>query len=334
VLRPSGIYLSSEENASPQPPSACDDFARAPREIAEVTLADLARFRRALPPAPPLHRRTVLVRGLQFSLYESDPVPGVPPLLCVNGGLIYDHRLLWPALAPLVEGRQIILYDQRGRGKSQPPPGIRAARYEHDAGDLVALRDALDHPQFDLLGHSWGGGLAMLAAAERPTGLRRLLLIDPVGPTIGWRRPLIETVRARLDGDQRTEFESALDALRTDESIAAHARYSASLYPGWFFDRTFAEFFKAMRATSETGAVVATHMYRDGYDWRDRLRGMPVPTLIIHGADDPMPLDGSHELLALFADARLEALERCGHMPFWEQPERCFALARDFLGAP
>jgi O-antigen ligase len=86
-------------------------------------------------------------------------------VLAINGGMIYGHDLLWPTFAPFAEGRQVILYDQRGRGESQAPPGSRAARIEHDALDVRALREALGIPQWDLAAHSWGGGIALLATA-------------------------------------------------------------------------------------------------------------------------------------------------------------------------
>jgi proline iminopeptidase len=73
-------------------------------------------FRRSLGRTPPLQRMTVRVRGLDFAVWTSDPVGNATPLLLVNGGLLYDHSLLWPSLSPLAADRQVILYDQRGRG--------------------------------------------------------------------------------------------------------------------------------------------------------------------------------------------------------------------------
>ena len=47
---------------------------------------------------------------------STPPVIGALPLLCINGGLLFDHTLLWPALAALATHRQLIFFDQRGRG--------------------------------------------------------------------------------------------------------------------------------------------------------------------------------------------------------------------------
>jgi proline iminopeptidase len=248
--------------------------------------------------------------------------------------LIYDHKLLWPSLSPLAIGRQIILYDQRGRGRTQVPPGIRAARFTHDVGDLVALRHALGIAQWDIAAHSWGGVLSLLAIAQDPDAVRRLLLINPVGPTDQWRGPLLRAAAQRLTGARLDTFVQALEALEHDHSIVAHSRYSQALYPAWFYDLAFAEMFRPPRATSDTGAVIATKVYEEGYDVTETVRGLRTPTLLVHGRDDLMPMTQSAQLAALLPNLRVEYLDACGHMPFWERPVEFFAMGRAFLDAP
>ena len=300
-------------------------------------------FRRALPRPPRLTRDTVRVRGLDFAVYRTPEVAGAAPLLCVNGGLLFDHKLLWPALSPLAERRQLVLYDQRGRGASQAPPGVRAARIEHDAGDVPALRTALGLDAWDVLGHSWGGGIAMLGAALDVVATRRLVLVDPVGArSEGWLDDLHDRALLRLDDPQRALLDAASD--RIAEAAAAVpgagddpanlSAYAAALYPAWFADRELATLFTPPRSTSRTGAAVSARLRREGYDWRDRLRGLPVPTLVIHGEEDLVPVEMARETVGLLGDATLELLPGAGHLPFWETPEPFFTLVERFLGAP
>jgi Predicted hydrolases or acyltransferases (alpha/beta hydrolase superfamily) len=140
---------------------------------------------------------TARVRGLHLAVWTSPPVAGELPLLLVNGGMINDHSLLWPALSPLAARRQLVLYDQRGRGESQPPADPLAARIEDDAEDIGALRRALGIRRWDVLGHSWGGGIAMLGVARDLAATRRLVTVDAVGPTSAWM-PLLHA--GALDG--------------------------------------------------------------------------------------------------------------------------------------
>ena len=288
-------------------------------------------FRRELARPARLTRRMVSVRGLELAVFSSPPVPGVTPLVCINGGLLFSHAILWPALAPLAAKRQLILFDQRGRGESQAPPGARAARIEHDAGDVVALRQALGLARWDVLGHSWGGGVAMLAAEADRDGVRRLVLADAVGVTSGWIAGLVPAALPRLDAAERAILERIdLAALQTPDP-QVHSAYARAMYPAWFADRDLASLFSPPRSTSVTGAAVAARIRREGYDWRPLLRGLPVPTIVIHGEADLLPVSLAEETAGTIGNARLLLLSGAGHMPFWEAPEHFFSAVDDFL---
>lgn len=290
-----------------------------------------ARFRRTQPRTPPLARREVVARGLTFATYASPPIEGATPLVCVNGGLVYDHRLLWPAMAPLAARRQVVLYDQRGRGRSQAPPGLRAARIEHDAGDLGAIREALGIPRWDVLGHSWGGGVAMLGTADDQEGVRRLVTVNAVGPTSAWLERLHHDALARLHGAERDRLAAAWTARAARDQVAEQSEYGAAMYPAWFHDAELGRLFEPPPATSETGAAVSARLRREGYDWRETLRALSVPTLVLHGERDLLPPTVARELADLLQDARLALVPDAGHMPFWEQPAMFFSLVDEFL---
>jgi len=302
-------------------------------------------FRRSLPPRPPLESLTVRARGLDFAVYRTPPVGDGPPLFCINGGLLFDHRLLWPALAWLASHRQLIFFDQRGRGQSAVPPGMGASRIEFDASDVVAIRRSLGISQWDLLGHSWGGGIAMLAAAEDapehpsahdPAPVRRLVLVNAVGITSRWLPPMHAAGVARLDGEAR-ETLAAFDPARLAEpDLARHAAYARAFFPAWFADSTFARQITPQVGDSLTGAVVAARLRRDGYDWTERLRDLQVPTLVLHGAADVLPLSEAERTAQYLPHARLVPIADAGHNPFWEAPDVFFAAVHAFLteGAP
>jgi proline iminopeptidase len=292
-------------------------------------------FRKALPRAPRLTRSTVRVRGLDLAVFTTPDVGDAPPLLCVNGGVIFDHHLLWPALSPLAARRRLVLYDQRGRGASQAPPGPQAARIEHDAGDIPALREALGIARWDVLGHSWGGGLAALGAARDPGGVRRLVLVDAVGPTSSWMERLQPDGVARLGA--HTPAGARLAAFGPDDLAnpdpEVQTAWANALYAAWFADRELAATFTPPRSTSRTGAAVAARLRRDGYDWREALGALRVPTLVIHGEDDLLPVTVAEQLARAIHDSELALVPATGHMPFWEAPAPFFARVEQFLGA-
>jgi proline iminopeptidase len=291
-------------------------------------------YRRSLPRTPPLERQTVRVRGLAFAVFSSPPVEGTTPLVAINGGLLYDHAMLWPALSQLAQGRQVILYDQRGRGLSEAPADPTSACIDDDAADVGALRRALGVRRWDVLGHSWGGGIAMLGAAMDPGGTRRLVTVDAVGPTSAWMSPLREAVLTRLTGAKRQAVEAITEEQLGNPDPELQAAYARAVYPAWFADSDLAAYFAPPKTTSITGAVILARLRREGYDWRHHLRALSAPTFVFHGEQDALPVEVSEDLTSLLAHPRRALIPDSGHMPFWEAPERFFALLDSFLAAP
>jgi proline iminopeptidase len=279
------------------------------------------------------------VRGLAFAVFTTPPAEdagtaNLPPLLCINGGMLYDHSMLWPALSPLARSRQVVLYDQRGRGRSEAPSDPSSATIEDDASDVAALRRALGIRRWDVLGHSWGGGIALLAASLDEAGTRRVVTVDGVGPTSGWMPVLHDAVRARLTPEQRVPFDRIDPRDLAHADSALQAAYARAVYPAWFADRELARFFVPPKVTSDTGAAILGRLRGQGYDWRDRLRALSLPTLVIHGEEDALPITVSAELAALLPRAQRQLVPHSGHMPFWEAPDVFFPIVDSFLAAP
>ncbi|MEP6617795.1 MAG: alpha/beta fold hydrolase [bacterium] len=295
---------------------------------------DFIAFRRSLGRTPALDKMRVRVRGLEFAVWTSAPVGDALPLLLVNGGLLYDHALLWPALSPLAVGRQVILYDQRGRGESQAPADPVSARITDDADDIGALRRALGIRRWDVLGHSWGGGIAMLGVSRDLAGTRALVTVDAVGPTSVWMAELHARVLERVDGENRATVAQLFGEALYKPDPLVHGAHARATYPAWFADPSFATYFTPPDAASPTGAAIAAQLRREGYDWSEPLRALSVPTLVIHGERDALPPSVALELTALLPRARHVLLPNAGHMPFWEAPQRFFAAVSEFLTTP
>lgn len=298
-----------------------------------VTYQDFLAFRRSLGRTPPLARQTVRARGIDFAVFTTPPVDGsaMPPLLVINGGMINDHSVLWPALSPLARERQVILYDLRGRGESSEPADPGAATIEDDAADVGALRRAMGVRRWDVLGHSMGGGIAMIAAAIDEPGVRRLVLVDSIGPTSDWIAPLRRGVVDRLTGADRegvTRF-SESDLTRPDPAL--QAAYARAVYPAWFADPDMARRFTAPDAVSRTGAAALARLRGVGYDWRPLLGGVSAPALVIHGEKDVLPAAVAFEIAKTLPHATVSLVPSSGHMPFWEAPGTFFSLIETFL---
>jgi proline iminopeptidase len=295
-----------------------------------MSYPDFVAFRKSLGRTPPLDRQMVRARGLAFAVFSTPPVGDGPPILCINGGMLYDHSMLWPALSPLAARRQVILYDQRGRGASSAPADPSQATVDDDAADVGALRRALGIRRWDVLGHSWGGGIAMLGTARDLAGVRKLVLVDAVGPTSSWMSALRLNVLARVDGEQHEIVSSTSEEMLGVPDPALHSNYSRAVYRAWFADQEMASRFAPPEALSATGAAVLARLRR-GYDWSQTVHTISVPTLVIHGEADALPLAVSVENSYIIPNARHEVVPASGHMPFWEAPQRFFSLIESFL---
>jgi proline iminopeptidase len=295
------------------------------------------RYRNSLGRTPRLYKDTIKTRGLQFSVFRSDdPGTGALPLLCVNGGLIFDHALLWPALSPLAAARQLIFYDQRGRGTSSVPPGASRSRIEFDASDLAALPSALGIPRLHLLGHSWGGGIALLSTREKGDHVASLTLINPVGLHGRWLATLTEHAARRLSGTAHDRLLAADAAIQPGQPNAANptalGEYAAAIYPAWFASPELAAILAPPKSTSVTGAAVSARLRREGYDWREIIPPLRVPGLIVHGTADLFPLDMSEETRSILGPhASLLPIADAGHNPFWEAPSIVYPAIAAFL---
>ena len=273
----------------------------------------------------------VRARGIEFAVFSTPPVSGKPPLVAINGGMIFDHGMLWPALSPLAAQRQIILYDLRGRGESSSPPDPTAASIEDDADDLGALRRALGIRQWDVLGHSWGGGIAMLGVSRDLAGTRRLVTVDAVGPTSEWIPILRRNALAKLRGEARNRLERIDEDLLTSSDPEIHAEQTQAIYPAWFMDDEMPSRFALPRKLNPTGSAVLARLRAQHYDWRRALGNISVPVLVVHGELDPLPVETSTQVASAIPSARHVVIPAAGHMPFWEAPDVFFPAVEQFL---
>jgi len=166
-------------------------------------------------------------------LREESPAPasGALPIVFVHGMVGYTG--FWNAtLASCADRRRAVAVDLRGHGNSGPPSdgdySISAC-----ATDVLGVLDALALDGVVLVGHSYGAFVAIEAAARRPGGVRRLVLVDPPGDftrvSTQMRDEQLLPYLASLEGDDwrkvvENDFDDALKGGTTSTAAAIHAR--------------------------------------------------------------------------------------------------------------
>jgi proline iminopeptidase len=273
----------------------------------------------------------VQVRGT--SLFCRDRGAG-SDVTILHGGPGAHHDYLLPYYSQLGDEFHLHFYDQRGGGRSRVArPG--AVSWRDHVADLEALRGiwGLDRPR--LLGYSWGGTLALLYASVHSQKTGALVLVAPAAPWGDYQR------RFRAELTRRSESQD-VQAMRAELEASGLQQRDFAAYNQRRFDLSVAGYFHDPRRASDSAPFVvqlqaqqATWNSLAGYgtELRDKLKKLRMPTLILHGRHDPIPLEWAEELAALLPEARLVVLEKSGHVPHVEEPEEMFAEIRRFLRA-
>jgi len=250
-----------------------------------------------------MHASTADVNGT--TLTYVDIGRGVP-LLCLHGGMGIDARsLLVPGLLALVDhGVRLIVPDQRGHGRSSRGSD---AEYTHDtwARDAHALASHLGLGRLALLGHSYGGFLALEYAVRWPESLTHLVLVGTSAGPLGVRAQPVAS-----DDEARQRFR------------AAWPHFFSGGEKHW-------DLFDALSfSAAPYNAAFTRELSR--YDLRDRVASMTVPALLIVGRGDRYVVD-MEWLADAMPNATLHVIEGAGHLPFVEAPTEFSERVAAFL---
>ncbi len=249
------------------------------------------------------------------------------PVVVLHGGPAAGHDYLLPAFAQL-PGR-LVLYDQRGCGRSPVQPGT-ALDFDANLRDIGAVLD--DAGATDLVGYSFGGLLAMVYAARNPGRIARLALVSAAPPHHGFRAALDGALAAAQSSPWVLAERAALErsGLRELHPEEYRRRRFTLTVAGYFADPRLAHGLLPFKVFSRTADVLRDSMGE--YDFRDEVAGLDGGrTIFLHGDADPIDWRILHGTAAA-CGARFELLTACGHVPYLEAAEPFFSILRAFLG--
>jgi proline-specific peptidase len=258
------------------------------------------------------------------------------PLLLMHGGPGADHWTMLP-FRQLAGQFTLIFYDHRCNGRSQGAP-VSSMTWENLTADAEALRERLGFERWAVLGHSFGGQVALEYALRYPGSLSHLVLLDTGGDSRwsrqnaaellarrGYSAKKVELVRRWFNG----EF-APRQMLPIFLRIGGAYQHNTSL-------RLLARNLRsgAWRSKMRPDALIfAGRELLRGWTVMDRLGEITVPALVMAGRDDfVFPPECQRELAAGIPQARLQIIERAGHNPQFEQPAQVMRVVRDFVSA-
>jgi proline iminopeptidase len=280
------------------------------------------------------------------------PVPGAQlyireigsgsPLLILHGGPDFNHNYLLPELDQLSSAFRLIYYDQRGRGKSSGTVVPEDVGIESEIQDLDRIREHLGLDTISILGHSWGGLLAMEYATRYPDRVSGLVLMNTAPASYADRMRFqkhrlrneadnlatmreIANTREYAEGDIETEAGYYRAHYRTTIRGSDHLASVVARLRSHFTPETIL----TARAIEER-LYVQTWLLPD-YDLIPKLRQLKAPTLVIHSEHDFVPLECATNIAEAVPGARLVVLKECGHFAYMERPAEVLRAITDFL---
>ena len=292
--------------------------------------------------APPAVAEGFLAGAGGTRLFYRQVGHGKDLVVFLHGGPGSNFRGSGTDMDPLANGRTLVMYDQRGSGRSDVVTDPQLLAVQQHVDDLEAVRRHFGAERVSLVGLSWGSGLAVLYAARHPERVARLLLVSPMPLS----KELLDQRRSRLNEllgpaavARQRAIRERLAGADDVETVALCREASDLTFRLYLAEPTAAKLQHAQaRCDIPPAAIrnrppveVATFASLGVWDFRPLLARLDMPALVLEGARTNVPLDATREWARALPNARLLLVPRAGHELFVDQPRAFLAAAEQFL---
>lgn len=250
-----------------------------------------------------------------------------PTLIALHGGPGFDHSYLRPDLDPLGEVAQLIYVDLRGQGRSERQ---RNEYYQVGimADDIADFCAELGIEKPVVLGHSFGGFIALSLVLRHPDLLGGLILFSTVPAARGYDLDALE----QLVGKELREI-----AAREQKGVASEEdmqRFLEEVFPHFWSDfkpEYLSSLFSKTIINEEIGPYMQARLEQE-YDVRSQLASISTPTLVLHGRHDWVcPFREAQQMAEEIPHAQLHVLEHSRHAVHQAEWEEVIKGIAEFL---
>jgi proline iminopeptidase len=269
------------------------------------------------------------------------------PLILIAGGPGFSHSYFHPYFSELANSYRVIYLDSFGRGKSDRAKNASEYTFTRDVEDLEGFRKELGLGKINVLGHSYGGMVALAYALRFPESTSKLILVDAFFSAEMW-----QVNNDNWNSQIRNQFPEVWEKLTLLRDRGVHScnreyqdvTYEVPLGLFYFYDASAAD--KLTRSIEPQSLDVYCSIAGDDadfliggdiakLDFRPQLKSLRAPTLILTGRFDRLAMPRFSLHFKRYApQAKFVMFEQSGHLPFIEEPTRMFQILRDFLQNP
>lgn len=258
------------------------------------------------------------------------------PLLIVHGGPVLDHSYLLPHIEPLAEDFKLVFYDQRAAGQSSIDVDPKTMSLDGFIEDIEQVRQQLNLGKVNLLGHSWGGMLAMNYAIKYDQNLNHLILSNASAPSVLDAQQeglLVAQKMTKRDQDKLNNLTSS-GLLRTEDPSEAinemmMISYRVHMYDTANMDQLVLSIPKDFMLRSQAYRTLNPDLAN--YDLYDQLRQVSSPTLVLFGESEPAVQLHANRMTGAFQNGELFVVQGAGHFPFIESNLDYITKIKSFL---
>ncbi len=278
-------------------------------------------------------RATMPIRDVRLFV---DVVGHGYPLVLMHGGPGLDHCSLLP-FRRCKDRFTLVFYDHRCNGRSNGAP-VSSMTWENLTADAEALRQKLGFDKWAVLGHSFGGHVALEYALRYPDSLSHLVLLDTGGDSHWAQRNAADLLARRGYSPKKTEAVRRWfnGELTPKEFLPISLRIGGAYYHHLNPMQLASELIQGEWRTKvrpEPFIFAGRHLLRD-WTVMDRLGEITVPTLVMAGRDDfVFPPQCQRDLAAGIPNAQLLIVERAGHNPQSEQTAAVMQALNGFISS-
>jgi proline iminopeptidase len=260
-----------------------------------------------------------------------------PPVVIVHGGPGLDHTDLLPQMGKLASTNTLFFFDQRACGKSSAEIDSASMTRENFLEDIEGSQRAFHLGKMNLMGHSWGGLLAMVYALRYPDHLDFLIQMNSSPVTSELREAPFSLLKERTSREERIEQAAitGTPAFR-DGDPRVMAAFLRLIFRGSFFDPHLADGLTLDFPSDDARRRALTaFLYREPilktYDSRAALASVRCPVLVLGGDADLIPRESNELIEKSIPHSQLLVLKHAGHFPFIEAPGQLFPVLKGFL---